>query len=282
MFELRWERPLHQRPSIHDFAVADGDVLVHERSTRLVRLAGSDGTVHWDVPLGTWPRAVVVDGTDVFALPQLPSRLFCLSWPTGEPRWTRDVGWPSGHVVASPNLVLVGGWRGYTPLRALDRTTGELRWTRSGSTVRPAWFAGGFLVGKPGGRLVELLRPATGAVERAWWAHVPDPDAGPVFEVSGSSAVVGGRALDPTSWRTHPAPAAAFPRPTSVERLVGSVAVAGGLVTLDNAGHLEHWAADGTRLTRTRVAGRAVGLHILAPGRIAVAGKGTVAVYDIG
>ncbi|MEW2503889.1 PQQ-binding-like beta-propeller repeat protein [Amycolatopsis sp. NPDC047767] len=227
MFKLRWERPLHQRPVTEGFAVADADVLAHERSTRLVRLAGSDGTVRWDAPLGTWPRAVVVDGPDVFALPQLPGRLFCLSWANGEPRWTRDVGWPAGHVVASPNLVLVGGRRGDTPLRALDRATGELRWTRSG-------------------------------------------------------AVVGGRTLDPTSWRTHPAPAAAVPRPTSGERLVGSVAVADGLVTLDNAGHLERWASDGTRLTRTRVAGRAVGLHMLGPGRIVVAGKGTVAVYDVG
>ncbi|MEV6899743.1 hypothetical protein [Amycolatopsis sp. NPDC051372] len=281
MFELRWERPLHQRPAAADIAVSDGDVLVHERSTRLVRLSGSDGAVRWDVPLGTWPRAVVLDGSDVVALPQQPGRLFCLSWADGLPHWTNDVGWLSGHVVVSPEVVLVGGWRGYTPLRGLSRSTGELLWTRSRVTVLPAWFAGGFLVGEPRGAGVELLHPGTGEPTRTWRTHVPNADAEPVFEVIDEShALVSGQPLNSGSRRTRPS----VPRPTSGERLAGSLALPGTeiTVTLDRAGHLEHWSPDGTRLGRVRVARRAEDLRVLGPDRIVVAAKGTIAVYGVG
>ncbi|WP_326565004.1 PQQ-binding-like beta-propeller repeat protein [Amycolatopsis rhabdoformis] len=275
MFERRWERDLHQRPVLSDVAVADGHLVVHERSTRLVSLAGADGAVRWDVPLGTWPRAVVADGADVFALPQLPGRLCCLSASTGEPRWTAEVGWLTGHVAVGPEVVLVGGWRGDTPLRALDRATGSLLWSRTSPTVLPAWFDGGFLVGRPGGRRVELVNPGTGAVERTWRRTVPDAE--PVFDVSAAGVTVGGRPLGTTAARITP-----LPRPASGERVVGSAGLADLLVTLDNAGHLECFAPDGARLARTRVARRAVGLRVLGPGRIAVLGKGTVVVYDVG
>ncbi|QRP48068.1 hypothetical protein [Amycolatopsis sp. FDAARGOS 1241] len=80
VFEPKWERELHQRPGSDGLAVADGDVLVHERSPRLVRLAGAIGALRWDVPLEAWPRVVVVDAADVFALPQLPGWRSGLVW----------------------------------------------------------------------------------------------------------------------------------------------------------------------------------------------------------
>ncbi|MGC4892899.1 hypothetical protein [Micromonospora sp. DT31] len=47
-------------------AVASGHVAAHERGSRLVGLDAVTGAVRWDVPLGTWPRAVVAAGALVW------------------------------------------------------------------------------------------------------------------------------------------------------------------------------------------------------------------------
>ncbi|MER5626124.1 PQQ-binding-like beta-propeller repeat protein [Streptosporangium sp. NPDC002544] len=78
-----WERQLHQRGSASALAVTEDRVVLHERHTRLVCLDRHDCSVRWDVPIGTWPRAVVVASDRCLVLPQDTDQLFCLDLTTG-------------------------------------------------------------------------------------------------------------------------------------------------------------------------------------------------------
>ncbi|WP_370937630.1 PQQ-binding-like beta-propeller repeat protein [Amycolatopsis sp. cg13] len=189
MIEVGWERPLHQRGVASGFAVTNGQVIVHERSTRLVSLDPADGSVRWDVPLGTWPRAVVIVGDRCLAIPQDNPRLSCLDLATGERIWSADVPAVPGHLVVSADVVLVGGWRGYTPLRAFDLATGQLRWEteRRIHTVLPVPAGDGFLIGEPAGTRVRLIDRRDGRELSAWRLPQPlaDNDAGSVVAEAG-------------------------------------------------------------------------------------------------
>ncbi|MGW4400395.1 outer membrane protein assembly factor BamB family protein [Amycolatopsis nivea] len=190
MIDIEWEHPLHQRGVASGLAVANGHVIVHERSTRLVSLDPADGAVRWDVPVGTWPRAMVVVGDRCLVIPQDNPRLSCLDLGTGRPVWSADLPAYSGHLVVSGNVVLVGGWRGYTPLRAFDLATGELRWEteRPIHTVRPVPAGVGFLIGEPGDARVRLIDRHDGRVRAAWRLPRPlaDNDAGSSIAEVGS------------------------------------------------------------------------------------------------
>ncbi|SDU36303.1 outer membrane protein assembly factor BamB [Amycolatopsis keratiniphila] len=160
-------------------------LVVHERSTRLVGLEPADGSVRWDVPVGTWPRAVVIEQPYCLVLPQNSSRLLCLAVETGEDVWQAEPGSFAGHVVVNEELVLVGGWRGYTPLTAVDLRTGVVRWRAEdrGGTVLPAATETGFLLGQPGGDSVRLIDRADGRELATWSLPEPlvGPDIGPAF-----------------------------------------------------------------------------------------------------
>lgn len=160
-------------------AVTARHLVVHERSTRLAGLEPVGGAVRWDVPVGTWPRAVVIEQPYCLVIPQNSGRLLCLDIETGEDLWQMEPGAFAGHVVVNEDLVLVGGWRGYTPLSALDLRTGAVRWRAGehGSTVLPAATEAGFLVGKPGHESVRLIDRGDGR-ELATWS-LPEPLAGP-------------------------------------------------------------------------------------------------------
>ena len=122
-----WERDLHQAGRATAVATTPGHVVVHERRTRLVSLDPDDGAVRWDVPAGTWPRDLVLAGSYCLVLPQTPADLLCLDVHTGTLVWRAELAPFSGNVVVTGDTVLVGGWRGYTPIRAFDLTTGTPR-----------------------------------------------------------------------------------------------------------------------------------------------------------
>lgn len=182
VIEMGWERPLHQRGVASGLAVTNGHVIIHERGTRLVSLDPADGSVRWDVPVGTWPRAVVVVGDRCLVIPQDNPRLSCLDLATGQEIWSADVPAVPGHLVVSANVVLVGGWRGYTPLRAFDLATGQLRWEteRRIDTVLPVPAGDGFLIGEPRDTRVRLIDRHDGRELSAWQLPQPlaDNDAG--------------------------------------------------------------------------------------------------------
>jgi len=135
---VAWERQLHQAGSASALAVNTRYLVVHERRTRLVSLDPLDGSVRWDIPIGTWPRAVVISGPHCLVIPQNTGELLCLDLDNGERVWSVGLRGYVGHLVVAGDTVLVGGWRGYTPLHALDVDTGRLRWKRI--VVRTRYF----------------------------------------------------------------------------------------------------------------------------------------------
>ncbi|MFJ8621968.1 PQQ-binding-like beta-propeller repeat protein [Kitasatospora sp. NPDC093550] len=180
-----WERVLHQRGAYSTVAVAGERVLVHERRTRLVCLGAADGALRWDAPVGAWPRALVVVGQRVLVLPQDRPVLSCLSLGTGELLWRAEVAHWTGQVAVADGVVLVGGWRGYTPLHAFDLTDGRPLWRAAARTMteRPVAWAGGLLLGD-GGR-AWLVDPRDGRELESWWLPAPltGADGNAVFTV---------------------------------------------------------------------------------------------------
>ncbi|MFC3451679.1 outer membrane protein assembly factor BamB family protein [Amycolatopsis speibonae] len=185
MFDVRWERSLCQAGSPSAMAVTARHLVVHERSTRVVGLEPADGSVRWDVPVGTWPRDVVIEGQYCLVIPQNVSRLRCLDVETGEDVWQVEPGSFAGHVAVHEDVVLVGGWRGCTPLSAVDLRTGDVRWRAKDrrGTALPAATADGFLIGEPGGDSVCLIDRDDGRESATWSLPGPlvGPDSGPAF-----------------------------------------------------------------------------------------------------
>ncbi|MFF3074211.1 PQQ-binding-like beta-propeller repeat protein [Kitasatospora sp. NPDC057904] len=180
-----WERNLHQAGHAAGLAVTAEHIVVHERWTRLVGLDPLDGAQRWDIPVGTWPRAIVIVGERCLVIPQNLPRLSCLDVRTGEVLWSAQLAEFTGHLVATRDTVLVGGWRGYTPLTAFDLETGTLLW-RSPECVEiavPVVMEAGVLVGEPHGDEIRLIDPRDGRIKSQW--SLPEPlasgDAQPVL-----------------------------------------------------------------------------------------------------
>jgi outer membrane protein assembly factor BamB len=78
-------------------------------------------------------------------------------------------------VVATADTVLVGGWRGYTPLMAFDLQAGTRRWdtARPLDTVLPVPAGDGVLVGAPGGTRIRLVDRRNGEELSCW--RLPEP-----------------------------------------------------------------------------------------------------------
>ncbi|MGW7525025.1 PQQ-binding-like beta-propeller repeat protein [Streptomyces sp. NPDC054783] len=180
-----WERNLHQAGYAAGLAVTGEHIVIHERWTRMVGLDPRDGTQRWDVPVGTWPRGIVIAGEHCLVIPQSVPRLLCLDVRTGELLWSALLAEFTGHLVATRDTVMVGGWRGYTPLTAFDLRTGTLLWrsAKSAELVVPAVVGTGVLVGEPHGSEIRLIDPRDGRTRSRW--SLPEPlasgDARPVL-----------------------------------------------------------------------------------------------------
>ena len=189
-----WERRLHQRGYASAFSLTPDQVIVHERRTRLVALDRWTGSLHWDVPIGTYPRAVVVTGDRCLVIAQSSDRLSCLDVRSGALLWSADLPRVTGHIVTAGDTVLVGGWRGYTPLMAFHLETGVRRWSTAErvDTVLPVPVGDGVLVGAQGGTEVRLVDPRDG--EELFRRRLPEPliaaDDTPAFTPIGAGRVL--------------------------------------------------------------------------------------------
>ncbi|MFC9387870.1 outer membrane protein assembly factor BamB family protein [Streptomyces venezuelae] len=152
-------------------------VVLHERRTRLVCLERADGAVRWDVPLGSWPRGIVLAGDRVLVLPQAPDLLSCIDLRTGASLWSAPTPRWTGNLAVHSGTVVTGGWRGYTPMTGLDLADGGVRWTTPSAvtSVRTLAWGGGVLTGS--GDEAVLLDPVDGSDLARW--RLPGPLAGP-------------------------------------------------------------------------------------------------------
>ncbi|HYF62634.1 MAG TPA: PQQ-binding-like beta-propeller repeat protein [Herpetosiphonaceae bacterium] len=122
---LRWSHNLYQQPnpwSIIDPALA----VVSERRSWLARIEPATGSVRWVAKVDNPWGSTACTAQRVF---YLGSNLRCLDRESGDVRW--DYNPPEnyiGNVAATATSVLIGGWRGYTPLRSLDADTGKTQW----------------------------------------------------------------------------------------------------------------------------------------------------------
>lgn len=250
-----WERELHQRGGASAFAVGPDCVLLHERRTRLVCLERVDGAVRWDVPLGTWPRGIVLAGDRVLVLPQTPYVLSCFDARTGASLWSVPTPRWTGNLAVHSDTVVTGGWRGYTPMTGLDLADGGVRWTTPSAvtSVRTLAWAGGVLTGS--GREAVLLDPADGSDLDRW--RLPDPLAGPdakafvpvdaervVAICEGSSLVTLGLDAD------EPTPLGSYDLFSAVGRIRGSVWMlrsGRGLLAVDPDDGTSTWSVEEDR-----------------------------------
>lgn len=94
---------------------------------------------------------------------------------TGALLWNTAIPPTMGHLVATADTVLAGGWRDYSPLMVFDLETGTRRWETANrvDTVLPALVGDGVLIGGPGGKVTRLIRPSDGEELSHW--RLPEP-----------------------------------------------------------------------------------------------------------
>jgi outer membrane protein assembly factor BamB len=170
-----WDRNLRQEGRAAGLAATAEHIVVHERQTRLVGLDPLDGAQRWDIPCGTWPRATLIVGERCLVIPQNLPRLSCLDVRTGEVLWSAQLAEFTGHLAVARDTVLVGGWRGYTPLTAFDLRTGSPLWQSSkrAELAVPVVVESGVLVGEPHGGEIRLIDPRDGRIKAQW--SLPEP-----------------------------------------------------------------------------------------------------------
>ncbi len=180
-----WRRDLHEQQSEQSSLLRSDLLITAERRSRLARLEVSTGAVVWDARVGATHGWLDVAGDHCLYLSQ-QSHLQCIDLDSGVPRWDRTLEGIHGHLMAMDGVVLVGGWRGYTDLRALDVVTGRALWTRPAfgrGVRRPVATRAGIAISDVGGSVLDVLRPQDGAcllrVELPM--GLPEPDATPTF-----------------------------------------------------------------------------------------------------
>jgi outer membrane protein assembly factor BamB len=120
-----WSHNLHQRPNPWSI-ITPTLALVAERRTWMACIDSPTGAVRWTAKIEIPWGIMAVTPQHVF---HLGSNLRCFNRETGDLRW--EYISPEnyiGNVATTATGVLIGGWRGYTPLRCLDAATGEVRW----------------------------------------------------------------------------------------------------------------------------------------------------------
>ncbi len=126
-----WSHNLHQRPYPHPL-LSPNLIVVPERNTWLTRLDPVTGIPRWSVKTQTpWGWLAATDT----AIMYLNQHSMLQSWAqdSGDFLWKRELSpdhrQPYGYLVAARDVILTGGWRGYTALHGLDALTGVSLWS---------------------------------------------------------------------------------------------------------------------------------------------------------
>lgn len=128
MFERVWSYPICHR--VGAFAIDGDDCFVAARSAKLVSLCASTGEPRWSVRIQGPHGWLAFNSRTVFYLNQ-HALLIAVGRRTGEVLWSCELRGINGWLHASRERVVVGGWRGYSDLVALDADDGRICWSRS-------------------------------------------------------------------------------------------------------------------------------------------------------
>jgi hypothetical protein len=165
-FIQRWSHNLHQRPQ-WDSILAPGLIVTMERGNRLVRVDPVTGALLWEMRVGSAGGWLAATTTAIGYLSQ-HRQFLCVDVTSGAILWERQLGDHRdfyGRLVATDEYLLVGAWRGYTPLHCIDTQTGIERWR----TSEPRTFAPpipgpwGVAVAERAARELLLLDPPRGS-----------------------------------------------------------------------------------------------------------------------
>lgn len=133
-FHLKWERNLHFALNPKSVMFDGANIYITERVKRLSKIDAISGEIIWSNKI-----------TDGYGLLNIANgKLFYMSSGDGLCSFVEETGelisqqkfhFPyMGYVKVHGNIVLTGGWRGYTDLRAYDLRTGEILWLQKMKT----------------------------------------------------------------------------------------------------------------------------------------------------
>lgn len=133
MFEIKelWQRDLHAAVNPKSLKVIGQDVYITERSNKLSKININSGKTVWSqtVP-NAWGWTSISSGY-VYYMSQ-GQGLLCFGADSGELQWHRKFNQNYlGYIEVSGDILVTGGWRGYSNLAAYDRLTGEQLWSRA-------------------------------------------------------------------------------------------------------------------------------------------------------
>lgn len=251
-----WSHPLHQLPNALSI-VTPGLLVLPERHSHLTRIDPTTGATMWTVHVeDTWGW-LACSSERAFYLNQ-HSRLQCHLAGTGEALWVSNVHGINGWLETTGQVILVGGWRGYTPLGALDAASGEpcwqLNWRGRQRLAKPVIGPWGIAVASLDAPLVRFLDPETGTLtgEVPLPVHGQEPDATSLLRRHGEALLLAGRdgsyhQLDSprSSWRLL------FKHTTGIATIAPPI-VGDEVVFMDDAGRLncyglqdglQHWTS---------------------------------------
>jgi hypothetical protein len=147
-FELaiKWSFKLNVRPEF--LSVCDGQTYVFASRSKFICLDNLTGETVWRISLKPGVRGIAANASHVYIaslgdvraysridgslswttlLPPEPTSQEAQKEPTEEDRMWRRMPL-IGPLSVSENLILAGGWRGYSPIYSLHPATGECRW----------------------------------------------------------------------------------------------------------------------------------------------------------
>jgi hypothetical protein len=165
VFERLWTFPVHH--AVGAF-VADRDACFFAaRNTKLIALCAITGEQRWAAQIRNPHGWVAFDERRVFYLNQ-HSYLTALNRQTGERLWSRELLGTNGWLHAFGDRVIVGGWRGYTDILAMDANDGSTCWSRSARTAalhstRVHAESATLIIAEPQNRRIAFARLSDGA-----------------------------------------------------------------------------------------------------------------------
>jgi outer membrane protein assembly factor BamB len=119
-----WSYPTHR--AVDTVAWSSDAAFALVARSRLVSVASADGQERWRASVGAGFGWVALS-QDAVAL-VVGDQLTLRAQSDGAIRWTRGLGRHPGWVHAAGDVVVVGGWRGYTDVVGLDAADGSVRW----------------------------------------------------------------------------------------------------------------------------------------------------------